>query len=104
MSGGAQMLVGMTGGYLWAYPFMALLLALACRRWAGLAPRLAAVALGQAVCYLLGTAWFMRVSGMGLGQSLAACVLPFILPDFLKGLAAVLLARALQQRLRPAGR
>ena len=55
---------------------------------------------GQLVCYTLGTAWFMYVRGAGLWASLAACVFPFILPDFLKGLAALLLARAVQKRMR----
>ena len=75
------------------------MLAAACRHWQSLAPRLGAVLLGQLVCYALGTAWFMFVMQMGLLPSLAACVFPFILPDFLKGLAAVLLARALRARL-----
>ncbi|MBM6914001.1 biotin transporter BioY [Gemmiger formicilis] len=97
--GGAQVLVGVTAGFLWAYPVMAAILAAACRRWQGLLPRLGAVLLGQLVCYTLGTVWFMFVMKMGLLPSLTACVFPFILPDFLKGLAAVLLARGLRARL-----
>lgn len=52
-----------------------------------MALRLAGVLAGQLVCYALGTIWFMFVSGMGLWASLTVCVLPFILPDFLKGWA-----------------
>ena len=99
-NGGLQALVGMTGGYLWAYPLMAALLALACARTSRLPLRVLGVLGGQLVCYTLGTAWFMYVRGAGLWASLAACVFPFILPDFLKGLAALLLARAVQKRMR----
>ena len=70
--GGAQVLVGVTAGFLWAYPVMAAILAAACRRWQGLLPRLGAVLLGQLVCYTLGTAWFMFVMKMGLLPSLTA--------------------------------
>lgn len=97
--GGAQVLAGVTAGFLWAYPLMAAILAAACRRRAGLLTRLGAVLAGQLVCYALGTAWFMFVMKMGLLPSLTACVFPFLLPDFLKGLAAVLLARGLRRRL-----
>lgn len=97
--GGLQMLVGMTGGYLWAYPLMAALLALVCAKTPRLPLRLAGVLGGQLICYTFGTAWFMQVQGAGLWASLTACVLPFALPDFLKGLAALLLASTLQKRM-----
>ena len=100
MQGGFQVLVGMTGGYLWAYPFMAAILALACRYTKSLWLRFAAVPLAMLVCYALGTAWFMHVTGMELMPSLAACVFPFILPDLLKGVAAVLLGKALEKRTK----
>ena len=81
-NGGLQALVGVTGGYLWAYPLMAALLALACAKTSRLPLRVLGVLGGQLVCYTLGTAWFMYVRGAGLWASLAACVFPFILPDF----------------------
>lgn len=100
MNGGPQVLVGMTGGYLWAYPMMAALLAAICQRSQKLSLRLLGVAGGIVVCYVLGTAWFMYVSGMDLMQSLITCVFPFILPDFLKGVCALLLAGSLKKRMR----
>ena len=65
-----------------------------------MALRLAGVLAGQLVCYALGTVWFMFVSGMGLWASLTVCVLPFIIPDFLKGLGALALAGAIRRRLK----
>lgn len=101
MAAGVHVLTGMTAGFLWAYPLMAALLAAVCRRTQRMPLRLAGVLAGQLVCYALGTAWFMFVSGMGLWASLSVCVLPFILPDFLKGLGALALAGAIRRRLKP---
>ncbi len=100
MAAGVQVLTGMTAGFLWAYPLMTALLAAVCRRTQRMALRLAGVLAGQLVCYALGTVWFMFVSGMGLWASLTVCVLPFILPDFLKGLGALALAGAIRRRLK----
>lgn len=100
MTGGPQALVGMTGGYLWTYPLMAAILSASCARSKKLGLRLVGVAVAIVVCYVPGTAWFMYVSGMDLMQSLIACVFPFLLPDFLKGLCALLLAGSLQKRMR----
>lgn len=99
MAAGVQVLTDLTAGFLWTYPLMAALLSLVCRRTQRMALRLAGVLAGQLVCYVLGTAWFMFASGMGLWASLSVCVLPFILPDFLKGLAALALAGAIRRRL-----
>ena len=57
---------------------------------------MAGVALANLCCYLLGTAWFMAATGMGLWASLSACVIPFILPD----LGKLALAIALSLRLK----
>ena len=100
MAAGVQVLTGMTAGFLWSYPLMAALLAAVCRRTQRMGLRLAGVLAGQLVCYALGTVWFMFVSGMGLWASLTVCVLPFILPDFLKGLGALALAGAIRRRLK----
>ena len=100
MAACVQVPTGMTAGFLWAYPLMAALLAAVCRRTQRMALRLAGVLAGQLVCYALGTLWFMFVSGMGLWASLTVCVLPFIIPDFLKGLGALALAGAIRRRLK----
>ena len=53
------------------------------------------------VCYAIGTAHFIAVSALAgtsveLGYVLGVCVVPFILPDVLKCVAAVLVAWALR--------
>ena len=49
-----------------------------------------ALAAGTAACYLLGTVWYVAVTGNPWGASLAACVLPFLPGDAVKIAAAVL--------------
>ena len=99
---GPQVLLGATGGYLVAYPLMALVLSLVCQHFKGFLPRLAGVILAVAVCYTFGTAWFMFMSGNDLATSLAWCVTPFVIPDLIKGVCALLLANALDSRLNKA--
>lgn len=96
---GPQALLGPTGGYLLAFPLMALILSLFCRLSGSWPVRLAGIAVSLVVCYALGTAWFMHLSGNALKTSLAWCVLPFIIPDFCKGVAALALVHQLERRL-----
>lgn len=98
MAGGPGALFGPTGGYVLGYVCIAL-----CTAWgrgAGARPlrTAAGMALGLALCYLLGTAWFMAVTGRSAGESLALCVAPFLLPDAAKGAGAWALAGALERR------
>ena len=55
---------------------------------------------GSALCYVLGTAWFMLSTKTGLIASLWLCVLPFLIGDALKIAAAAAVAPRLSQALR----
>lgn len=99
-SAGPSVLFGTTGGYIFGYIFMAVLPALArANRKLPSWVNFFAMLLGLALCYALGTAWFMVLTGNGLAVSLGWCVIPFILPDIAKAVCAVLLAKALSRRL-----
>ena len=54
-----------------------------------------------AVCYVLGTAWYMQYisagSEMGLVSALSVCVFPYILPDIIKILLATVAARRIKR-------
>jgi len=99
-SGGLGVIVGPTGGYIVGYITSAficgILLNIICSkkltRW-GIA--ISGVA-GLASCYAIGTAWFMISSGTGLIASLIMCVIPFLIGDVLKTIAAVLLIKKLR--------
>lgn len=96
-SGGLGKLVGPTGGYLFVYPLMALVVAWAVEKWGHkmlcyTISMLAALAL----CYAVGTLWLMWITKSNLVSALGMAVLPFIPLDMVKiGLSAVLV-RSLQ--------
>ena len=55
--------------------------------------------LGIIFCYLLGTLWLGKVLSMDFEKALSVGVIPFILPDALKLLAALALGRKIRSRL-----
>ncbi len=100
---GPTALFGPTGGYIIAYLFMAVLTSVAAHRTEKNAPAAAAMLLGLLICYALGTAWFMIVTGTDLPKALMSCVVPFVIPDLAKAAAALWLGRQLSKRMRKAG-
>lgn len=107
--GGIQVLAGPTGGYLVAYPFMALIISLTVRSFVKkgavfhIASMIVSMSLAMAVCYLLGTAWFVISTGSTISAALSACVIPFIWADLLKIAAATLLGFSVTKALNKAG-
>ena len=97
--GGVGRIAGPTGGYIVGYLFYALLAGLEIprlqERFLG---RCILLLLGTAVCYGLGTSWFMYTAGRTLSESLALCVIPFLPGDAVK----IALASFLTPRLRKA--
>lgn len=98
--GGLGALLGTTGGYLAGFLLTGVCVGWASERFGRSSGMLiGAMALGVALCYAFGTAWFVVVyakgSGpVGVGTALAWCVLPYLIPDALKiALAAFLTAR-----------
>ena len=98
--GGISALLGPTGGYIAGYLFYAMLSGLPApalqRSFAG---RCTLLLLGTAVCYALGTAWFIHATGRTAAESLSLCVLPFLPGDTAKILAAAWIAPRLRKRL-----
>ena len=67
--------------------------------------KIAAMVVGLIVCYVIGTLWFMYVyagteNAKGFGTVLSICVIPFIIPDILKLVAAYVLAGAVKKGVR----
>ncbi len=95
-TGGLGILVGPTGGYLLAYPIMALIVAIAvetCDRKLTSKPgrkKLAppfifcSLAIAMLACYALGTAWLAHLTKLPVPKALALAVYPFIPLDVLK--------------------
>lgn len=98
---GVGVLAGATGGYIVGFVVGALLTSLIITRW-GLAwwKQALAMVLGVAVCYAIGTAWFMHLTGRGLVSCLSICVLPFIPFDLAKIAVSVVLSLRLRQPMK----
>lgn len=78
---------------------------LTARLGASLPVTIAASVLGLAVCYAFGTAWYLAVytstkGPLSLMTALGWCVFPFIIPDLVKLVLAVLLARRVKRFLK----
>ena len=100
--GGVQKLIGVTGGYLIGYLPCALITGLAVKPNAPEPPKWrlpAFMALGTAVLYLIGTAWFMLQTRNTLAAAMGMCVAPFLPGDAIKIIAASLLAVPIRRAL-----
>ncbi|NLK27858.1 MAG: biotin transporter BioY [Clostridiales bacterium] len=84
--GGIHALTGMTGGYLMAYPIMALVtssLFKYSKKWK-LLFLAAGMVLSLILCYVIGTLWFTFVTDNSFYTALTLCVFPFIIFDLMK--------------------
>lgn len=98
---GIGAILGQEGGYLIGFLFSALVMwatekFLGRRIWA----LAAAMVLGLIVCYIFGTLWFMTVyarniGAVGLLTVLGWCVFPFVIPDLVKIVLALMLSKRL---------
>lgn len=91
--GGAGILFGVTGGFLFGFLAMAALCGSA-KLWLS--------ALGLALCHLLGIAQFSLISGTPLAQSALLVSVPYLLKDIVSVVAAYLSAQAVRRGLRAA--
>ena len=102
-TGGIGHILGPTGGYIIGFILTALLMWLA-EALMGKSLKVLASSMiaGLIICYAFGTAWFIIVytkntGEIGLMTALGWCVFPYIIPDVIKIILAVVLTR----RLRP---
>lgn len=99
--GGLHQLVGVTGGYFPGYILCAGIVGFCVERWGRknwIYP--ISMLLGTILCYSTGMAWFMFQTRLGIAESLATCVLPFLPGDAIKITLAGIAAVALRKRLK----
>ena len=101
---GLAKVAGPTGGYLVGYLLLAFIGGLFIEKSNG-QPVVSAVGLvlGDAACYVLGTAWFVFQMQCELGYALAVCVYPFIVLDLAKIVVSCVVGALLRKRLVQAG-
>ena len=107
---GVSVIAGMTGGYIVAYPFLALFTGLLYWKFgkgktgtARICWMLLAMVFGTAVLYAFGTAWFCVVSGTGVMAALSLCVIPFLPGDAVKMAVVLLISLPVEKALAKAG-
>lgn len=103
--GGPGALFGTTGGYILGFLAQAAVL-WAGERLLGRSPAafLLSGVLGLAVCYLIGSVWFLflysRTTGpIGMATVLGWCVFPFVIPDLVKLALAMAVGKRLSRAL-----
>ena len=98
---GPAVLFGKTGGYAIGYILTALLTALLTkalgRKFWSLCVEMV---VGCAACCVLGTIWFMILTGADLVSALGWCVLPYLPGDAVKIVLAAVLTMQLDKRLK----
>lgn len=93
-SGGIGILLGPTGGYIYSFPIIALIISFLNNDH--LSTKLTALIIATAVCYGIGTLWFMYINQSSLLAALSLCVLPFIPGDLIKIVAAIILSNKIK--------
>lgn len=94
---------GPTAGYLIAYPIMALVVSLCMTKLPACLPLVLRAVTGMllalVICYVGGTTWLATARNMSFMVALSAGVVPFIVFDLLKIVAAAALTAALEKPL-----
>lgn len=97
---GVEKLLGPTGGYLIGMIFLTFIGGFAVEKFSkSPIKQYLGLMLGIAFCYLLGTLWLGKVLSMDFGKALSVGVIPFILPDAIKVLLALVLGKKIRGRL-----
>lgn len=102
-SSGASILFGMTGGYLFGYLLLAYITGLFASKFESKETKIKNIylmlgmILGTAALYILGTAYFMKYTGMNLQSSMMACVIPFIPGDLIKMVVALIISPRIEK-------
>lgn len=106
-SAGVGRLMGPTGGYLIGFIFMALTIGALTELLGGkIWVYIISMILGITVLYAFGTAWYIIVYNRGnadavtVSGALAACVVPFIIPDLIKIALATFFCTALKKYIK----
>ena len=101
-TGGFAKFMGPTGGYLIGYLFIAIIGGLFADKTNKNYLVILGMILSTVVLYIFGTAWFIKVASADLKYALSVCVIPFIIPDLIKIVVAVLAGLAIKKQLKKA--
>ena len=100
-SGGFHRIAGVTGGYIIGYIPCAFIIALLTEKWESkkfIYPL--SMIIGTAVCYVIGTIWYIYQTKIGVAEAITTCVLPFLIGDAIKIIAASAIGITLKKKLK----
>ncbi len=103
-SAGFGVLLGATGGYIWSYMLLSVIVSSFSRlhtktkKTKSLLSFVGCV-IGTAVCYMCGTIQYMYVCDTTFYTAVAFCILPFIPIDIIKALTAVFVGYKIKDRI-----
>lgn len=97
-SGGVAVLFAKTGGFIFSYPLMALLISYLARKTR--LPKTLICLLSLPVCYGLGAGYFAFVTARTVREALSLAVLPFIPFDIVKCFLAALCHRLIEKAVK----
>lgn len=97
-NGGFGSLLGPSGGYIFSFPIMALVISLIINQKSSTILKITAMIIGTIICYFIGTIWFMYVTKNTLLSALMMCVVPFIPGDLIKIVIASILSNKIKLR------
>ncbi len=93
---GLSVLLGPTGGYLIGFIAAAFIIGITIKILPSYKiSKILAMIMGQTVCYFFAAIWYRFVyieNAVSFKEILSACVIPFIVPDIIKIIAAVILS------------
>lgn len=98
-NGGISSLLNATGGYIFSFPIMALIISLIVNKKDSTTIKISAFVIGTIICYAIGSLWFMYITNTPLIPALTMCVIPFIPGDLIKMIIALILVRKLKTRI-----
>lgn len=101
---GMGVLFGATGGYIWSYPVLALIISLLrCIKTKNKVKEyllaFSGCIIGTLICYFLGTLQYMYVCDTTVYTAVITCIVPFIAVDIIKIIVAVVIGVPLKKSL-----
>ena len=97
MTGGLQILVGPTGGFLLSFPLMVVIIGVVLQRTNQFLPLFLAALVATFINLLIGTGQFMLVSQVSFSEAMLACFWPFVFFGVIKAGLAVFFGQRLQR-------
>ena len=100
MHGGIGVLFGPTGGFILGFIPFCLIIGFALKKFKSLVPRLIGCFIGLIVLYICGAVQYIFVASVSFWGAVTVCVLPFIIPDVLKILLAVVIGNRINKVIK----